>query len=334
MKEFFRSKTFKIVLIAVVTVAICIGTYRLFIVPKQAANPQNPINGVYIVSSDGREIQAIYLVPLNGGEIREGDLKNHPEVLKVADFETLNSYTEKYIIPIWIDKDAIDLLPKNWINQYPQKFCPVIVVGYSKAFYAMREKLNLPIFGPYIDWSKQNLEPGFSVWMIKSQDSGGTSATMKGYDEPVSAGRILEVSNELFDECFKTLEYKNTQYGFTFSLPLTWKGFEIVEETWEGYATTGGNDDIIETGPELLIRHPKWTSENPRQDIPIMIFTPQQWQKVQQEKLAVSAAGIGPTELGHNLQYVFALPARYNFAFLPGWEEVDEIMKANPLKAF
>jgi len=77
----------------------------------------------------------------------------------------------------------------------------------------MRETLNLPIIGGYVDWSKQNLEPGFSVWMIKSQGSGDTSSTMKGYDEPVSAGRILEVSNELFNECFKTLEYKNTQYG-------------------------------------------------------------------------------------------------------------------------
>lgn len=340
MKEFFRSKTFKIVLIAVVIVGICFGAYKLFVEPKQTTKPQNnniatdnSVNGLHIVASDGTEIQAIYLAPQNGGEISEDDLKNHPEILKVADFETLNSYTEKYIIPIWIDKDAIDLLPKNWINQYPQKFYPIVVVGYNNALYAMREKLNLPIIGPYVDWSKQNLEPGFSVWMIKSQDSGDTSSTMKGYDEPVSTGRILEVSNELFNECFKTLEYKNTQYGFSFSLPLTWKGYTIIEEKWEGYAVTG-NNDVIETGPELLIRHPKWTMENPRQSILIMVFTIAQWNKLEKEEFSVSAAPIGPMELGRNARYVFALPARYNFAFLPGWEEVDEIMQTNPLKAF
>lgn len=340
MKEFFRSKTFKIVLIAVVIVGICFGAYKLFVELKQTTKPQNnniatdnSVNGLHIVASDGTEIQAIYLAPQNGGEISEDDLKNHPEILKVADFETLNSYTEKYIIPIWIDKDATDLLPKNWINQYPQKFYPIVVVGYNNALYAMREKLNMLIHGPWVDWSKQNLEPGFSVWMIKSQDSGDTSSTMKGYDEPVSAGRILEVSNELFNECFKTLEYKNTQYGFSFSLPLTWKGYTIIEEKWEGYAVTG-NNDVIETGPELLIRHPKWTMENPRQSILIMVFTIAQWNKLEKEEFSVSAAPIGPMELGRNARYVFALPARYNFAFLPGWEEVDEIMQTNPLKAF
>ncbi len=340
MKEFFRSKTFKIVLIVVIIVGICFGAYELFIVPKQTTNlknnivaTNNSINGLHIVASDGTEIQAIYLAPQNGGEISEADLKNHPEVFKVTDFETLNSYTEKYIIPIWIDKDAIDLLPQNWINQYPERFYPIVVVGYNNALYAMREKLNMLIHGPRVDWSKQNLEPGFSVWMNKSQDNGDTSATLKGYNEPVTINNILEVSNELWNECFSTLEYKNTQYGFTFSLPLTWDGYTIVEEKWDGYAITG-NSDVIETGPKLLIRHPKWTVENSRQDIPIMVFTIAQWNKLEKEEFAVSAAPIGPMELGRNSKYVFALPPRYNFAFQTGWEEVDEIMQTNPLKAF
>jgi len=38
-----------------------------------------------------------------------------------------------------------------------------------------------------------------------------------------------------------------------------------------------------------------------------------------------------PTKLGENDHYVFALPARYNYAFPKGWEEVDQIMKSNPL---
>ena len=346
MKTFLKSKAFKIVLTVVIIAGICFGVYELFIVPKQVANLQNPINlqdnivtsnpinGLHIVASDGTEIQAIYLAPPNGGEISENDLKNHSEVFKITDFETLNSYTEKYIIPLWIDKDAIDLLPKNWVNEYPQRFYPIIVVGYNNALYAMRDKLGVFIIGaPKVDVSKQTLEGGFSVWMIKNQDNGDTSATLKGYDEPVTIDNILKVSNELFNECFTTLEYKNTKYSFSFSLPLTWKGYTIVEEKWEGYATTE-NSNVIETGPKILIRHPKWTTENSRQDIPIMIFTIEQWNKLAKEEFAVSAAPIGPMELGRNARYVFALPARYNFAFQTGWEEVEEIVQTNPLKAF
>ena len=65
-----------------------------------------------------------------------------------------------------------------------------------------------------------------------------------------------------------------------------------------------------------------------------MIFTIAQWNKLAKEEFAVSAAPIGLKELGRNARYVFALPARYNFAFQTGWEEVEEIVQTNPLKAF
>jgi hypothetical protein len=66
-----------------------------------------------------------------------------------------------------------------------------------------------------------------------------------------------------------------------------------------------------------------------------MIFTPSQWDLIQKEKMAVSAAPIGPSELGHNTRYTFALPARYNFAYPTGWEEVEKIVDSNtPLQTF
>jgi hypothetical protein len=126
--------------------------------------------------------------------------------------------------------------------------------------------------------------------------------------------------------------YTNAQYGFNFSLPSSWKGYTIVTSNWQG--------DMIEepsqklTGPEISIRHPLWTVDNPRQDIPIMIFTPAQWGLIEQERLSLGAAPIGPSELGHNANYYFALPARYNFAFPTGFEEVDQIIADKPLQAF
>ena len=113
-------------------------------------------------------------------------------------------------------------------------------------------------------------------------------------------------------------------------MPESWKGYTIVTDEWEGLAI--GGSKAIETGPLIYIRHPKWTSANPRQDIPTMIFTLSQWDSLQQDKFHIGAAPIGPSELGRNSRYVFALPARYNYAFLTGWEEVENILNSNPLQ--
>jgi len=125
--------------------------------------------------------------------------------------------------------------------------------------------------------------------------------------------------------------YQNTQYGFSFSLPESWKGYTIVTDEWEGLAM--GGSETIEIGPLINIRHPQWTTANPRQDIPIMIFTLSQWASMQQAKFHIGAAPIGPSELGRNSRYVFALPARYNYAFPTGWEEVENILNSNPLQS-
>lgn len=121
--------------------------------------------------------------------------------------------------------------------------------------------------------------------------------------------------------------YENTRYGFYFYLPETWKGYTIIEEQWEGTSEA----DTAEIGPQLLIRHPDWIQNNPRQDIPIMVFTLEQWNALQKGDFSVGAAPINPSKLSSNSAYVFALPARYNYAFQTGFEEVEEILKGSPL---
>ena len=44
-----------------------------------------------------------------------------------------------------------------------------------------------------------------------------------------------------------------------------------------------------------------------------MIFTIDQWNSIQKSELSVNEAPIPPKELGRNDEYVFALPARYNY---------------------
>ncbi len=128
-----------------------------------------------------------------------------------------------------------------------------------------------------------------------------------------------------------SIVYSNKAYGFKFTLPISWTGYSIVAEKWEGNSVSTGK--VVETGPLLSIRHPLWTSAAKRQDIPILIFTIKQWVSLTAEKFHVGAAPIPPSELARNSRYVFALPARYNYAFPTGFEEVEQILKGNPLKA-
>jgi len=146
---------------------------------------------------------------------------------------------------------------------------------------------------------------------------------------------ITAVTLAAYEESDATV-YRNNQYGFSFSLPESWQGYSIVNEKWEGLPPGGEQGDpqgdaTVEIGPMISIRHPEWTSQNQRQDIPIMIFTLSQWESLQQEEFHIGAAPIGPRELGRNTAYVFALPARYNYAFPTGYEEVEKILEGLPL---
>lgn len=133
-----------------------------------------------------------------------------------------------------------------------------------------------------------------------------------------------------------TIEYKNTDYGFIFTLPSSWKDYTIVTEEWEGasFDASQGEQEKIEKGPLILIRHPLWTQAVPRQDVPIMVFTLGQWDSMQKDEFHIGAAPINPTELARNVKYVFALPARYNYAFPEGFEEVEKILQSKPITTF
>jgi hypothetical protein len=127
-----------------------------------------------------------------------------------------------------------------------------------------------------------------------------------------------------------SIEYRNAKFGFCFSLPASWKGYSILSDQWEGSTPDSQN---VSHGPRVRIRNPKWTEKDPYEDIPILVFTPAEWKLVTEEKLNVSAAPIGPSELGSNARYVFALPPRYNFDYATGWQEVETLLQNKSLHA-
>ena len=133
----------------------------------------------------------------------------------------------------------------------------------------------------------------------------------------------------------KSIKYRNTKYGFTFSLPTTWKGYSVRESTWNDANNSGPHgDEVLGSGPSITLVNPQSTPAKPYQDIFIMVFTHAQWDSLQQGKFVVSAAPVGPGELGRNRKYVFAEPPRMINDNAYGWEEVVKIMHSSPLHAF
>jgi len=134
-----------------------------------------------------------------------------------------------------------------------------------------------------------------------------------------------------------SIVYTNRKYRFKFTLPASWKGYSIIETKWVGdiYKQGDMQPSATQSGPLLSIRNPRWTDSEEYQDIPIMVFTHQQWKLVVEGKMNASgAAPVLPSQLGRNRRYVFALPPRYNDALPDGWEEVARIIQAQPLHPY
>lgn len=127
--------------------------------------------------------------------------------------------------------------------------------------------------------------------------------------------------------------YRNDQYSFCFTLPASWDGFTVVTGSWSGSAPGDSDPTHLIKGPLLRIRNPRWTEEEPYEDIPVMIFTHKQWKAAQSDKMIVSAAPFGPSELAHNSRWVFALPPRYDYDFATGYQEVEKLLGEGRLHA-
>ncbi len=128
-----------------------------------------------------------------------------------------------------------------------------------------------------------------------------------------------------------SITYKNTDYGFNFSLPTSWQGYTVVKNTWVGNAL---KNTPAPSGPKLLIRHPSWKANAPHEDLPILVFTISQWNSYIAEDFAVSAAPILANELARNNKYVFALPPRWDFDYSLGFKEAQDIIAGDPIDTF
>jgi hypothetical protein len=135
-------------------------------------------------------VKAVYLAG-NTQQLSSEELAKYPEVIVVNDYAELKENISKNKAAIWIDKSAVSLVDDDWLHQEPQKYYPVILIGYNDPLYSFRDTLpGFDVEGPYVDWSKEKLEPGFSLWCIIDETDGRKSA-FGGFDEIPTVERIL-----------------------------------------------------------------------------------------------------------------------------------------------
>ncbi len=128
------------------------------------------------------------------------------------------------------------------------------------------------------------------------------------------------------------LRYHNAQYDFTFFLPTSWKGYSVLIQQWNGetYFPATDRTAITERGQTITLRNPHWTAGNPYQDIPIDIFTRNQWDALHHGKFWPSLyAGGVMGEIWHNTKYVFAMNNRYSWREVEGVKEAVDIVEQN-----
>lgn len=116
-----------------------------------------------------------------------------------------------------------------------------------------------------------------------------------------------------------TIVYRNNVYGFSVALPESWRGYSVTEKAQGAYL-------------EVHIAHPQSTVQNPRMDVPVLVVPIATWNKWYPVGAPESgqhpfAAPVPATERARNTKYVFATAPRYNFSYLLGWEEVEEIVQ-------
>ena len=169
----------------------------------------------------------------------------------------------------------------------------------------------------------------------KAADASSETPSSRVVSSGAAVSKIAAVSSRPSSRMpAASIVYENKEYGLRVALPEDWKGYQVLTQQWAAFKVSDPDAGNSVFGPQIVLRSPKWTQAKPYQDIPIMIFSPEQWWQLNQDVIHIGAAPIGPRELAGNARYVFALPARYNFAFPEGYEEVEKIIGSGAVTAF
>ncbi len=142
-------------------------------------------------------IKAIYLVAKERAQLPQADLNKHPEILVTSDFAIFKQAARNRIA-LWVDKNATQLVDTDWIENVPQTYYPIIVVGYNNPLRSFKYSLSLDCFLGPINPDFSGSEPGFSMFE-KERDNSTSCGISKGFKQTPTVDNILKVSNALLD---------------------------------------------------------------------------------------------------------------------------------------
>ena len=195
------------------------------------------------------------------------------------------------------------------------------------------ERITATIAGASRQGWKSTSEVGVSeVYVLTNNNYRYTVAITYRGDNPQAEQEVRDIlaTFKFINTPLTSLMYHNTEFGFSLTLPSTWTGYKVISDMWRGDMESGSTGVV--SGPMITMRHPLWTSAKQYQDVPVMIFTTSQWNSMQAGNFHIGAAPFNPSELARNAKYVFALPARWNYASVEGIQEAEAITQT--FKAF
>jgi hypothetical protein len=146
-------------------------------------------------------LKAVYFIQKEA-QLSSEDLDAHPEVVVVQTFDEFKQYAAQKIA-LWIDKSATPFTPEEekWINEVPQTYYPIVLVGTSDTLHAFKGLLRLCCFmGPAGDYPGYDA-PGFSViqWEETNEPEYHAVTFLQGYNQKPTVQSILEITNALLE---------------------------------------------------------------------------------------------------------------------------------------
>jgi len=138
--------------------------------------------------------KAVYFVSRQG-ELSLQDLQAHPEIVAVHTFADFKKAASRKMA-LWIDRSAtpFDSEQGEWINEAPQMYYQIVLIGTSEMLHAFRDLLNICCFSGPADYLGMDA-PGFSV----SQNDPDNNGFSQRYDQKPTVQSILDITNALLE---------------------------------------------------------------------------------------------------------------------------------------
>ena len=162
----------------------------------------------FLSTPRGVPVRAVYYYQ-GHAELSLQDVKAHPEIVVVQTFDKFKQSANQKVA-LWIDRSAVPFTDQQqqWINDAPQAYYPIVLVGSSDTLHSFRDFLGMCCFsGPAIEPTPMGPELGFSVIQeAASSDPTFPEVTFaNGYDQVPTVQAILEVTNALLDGKLKPI---------------------------------------------------------------------------------------------------------------------------------